>query len=323
MNKADFRSAVEPAVQSLRGRSTFDAPMDAITWFRVGGPADLLVSPADEDDLADFLKALPDEVPVQVVGMGSNLLVRDGGLEGVVIRLGGRGFGSVEKVDETHLRAGAAVPDKRLAAAALDAGLDGFAFYHGIPGALGGALRMNAGANGTETTDRVVEVTAIDRQGRRHVLSHAEMGYTYRHSGAPEDFIFTSALLQGEPAPRAVIEEKMQAVQTHRETVQPIRERTGGSTFKNPPEGSAWKYVDAAGLRGHRVGGAQMSELHCNFMLNVENASAYDLETLGEMVRERVFAQSGVMLEWEIRRIGRFAPGRAVEPFKPAASSEG
>lgn len=297
----------------VRGRVEADYPMAKLTWFQVGGPADVLFQPADENDLAIFLRQLPEEIPVTVVGVGSNLLVRDGGIEGVVIRLSARGFGSIEHAGERRLRAGAAVPDKKLAAAALEAGLDGFAFYHGIPGAIGGALRMNAGANGTETTDRVVEVAAIDRQGRRHVLSHAEMGYTYRHSAAPDDLVFTSAVFQGMPGEREAIQAAMDAVQHHRETVQPIREKTGGSTFKNPQGNSAWKVIDAAGMRGFRVGGAQMSEMHCNFMINTGEATAFDLESLGESVRAKVLENSGIRLEWEIRRIGRFAEGRTVE----------
>ncbi|EFL90841.1 UDP-N-acetylmuramate dehydrogenase [Ahrensia sp. R2A130] len=302
---------------AIRGRLTADAPMSKITWFQVGGPADLLFQPADEDDLSTFLKMLPADVPVMVVGIGSNLLVRDGGIDGVVIRLSGKGFGGIECVGDTQLRAGAAAPDKRVAAAALDAGLGGFAFYHGIPGAIGGALRMNAGANGTETTNRVVEVSAIDRQGERHTLSHADMGYAYRHSGAAKDIIFTSALLEGEPADAADIRAAMDEVQHHRETVQPIREKTGGSTFKNPDGHSSWKLVDAAGLRGFSIGGAQMSEMHCNFMINTGGATGHDLETLGETVRERVFADSGVLLNWEIKRLGRFESGREVVPFQP------
>lgn len=302
---------------SIRGRLTVDAPMSKITWFQVGGPADLLFQPADEDDLAGFLAQLPQEVPVLVVGIGSNLLVRDGGIEGVVIRLSGKGFGQVERVGDTQLRAGAATPDKRVAAAALDAGLAGFEFYHGIPGAIGGALRMNAGANGTETTNRVVEVTAIDRQGQRHTLSHADMGYSYRHSGADKGLIFTSALMEGVPGDKADIQKAMDEVQHHRETVQPIREKTGGSTFKNPEGHSSWKLVDEAGLRGHRVGGAQMSEMHCNFMLNVDSATGHDLETLGETVRRRVYENSGVLLEWEIKRLGRFEEGKEVELSQP------
>ncbi|MCB1385055.1 MAG: UDP-N-acetylmuramate dehydrogenase [Nitratireductor sp.] len=296
----------------LRGRLQADADMSKLTWFRVGGPADLLFQPADEDDLSLFLSRLPRDVPVTVVGVGSNLLVRDGGIAGVVIRLSARGFGSVERVCETRLKAGAAVLDKKLAAAALEAGLGGFAFYHGIPGGIGGALRMNAGANGTETTGRVVEVAALDRQGGRHLLSHADMGYTYRHSAAPDDYIFTSAVFEGVAQDRAAIQKAMDAVQHHRETVQPVKEKTGGSTFKNPDGHSAWKLVDEAGLRGFRVGGAQMSEMHCNFMINTGDATAYDLETLGEMVRRKVLENSGIRLDWEIKRIGRFAPGRDV-----------
>jgi UDP-N-acetylmuramate dehydrogenase len=304
-------------VSNIRGRLTPDALMSKITWFQAGGPADLLFSPADEDDLAAFLKILPQDVPVLVVGIGSNLLVRDGGIEGVVIRLSGKGFGQVETVSETRLRAGAATPDKRLAAAALEAGLGGFAFYHGIPGAIGGALRMNAGANGTETTDRVVEVHALDRQGNKHVLSHADMGYSYRHSGASKDLIFTSAVFEGEPADKADIQKAMDEVQHHRETVQPIREKTGGSTFKNPLPHSSWKLVDEAGMRGHMVGAAQMSEMHCNFMINTGGATGHDLETLGETVRRKVYENSGILLEWEIKRLGRFESGKEVETFKP------
>ena len=304
-------------LDGLSGRATFDAPMDRITWFQVGGPVDLLYSPADEADLAAFLQMLPDDVPVLVVGVGSNLLVRDGGIAGAVVRLSGRGFGQVERVGETRLRAGAAVPDKRLAAAALEAGLDGFAFYHGIPGALGGALRMNAGANGSETTQRVVEVTALDRGGNTHRLDHGQMGYSYRHSAASDDLIFTSALLEGVPADPQDIRAAMDEVQHHRETVQPIREKTGGSTFKNPDGHSSWKLVDEAGLRGHQIGGARMSDLHCNFMLNTGEATAHDLETLGETVRAEVYQNSGILLEWEIKRVGRFAEDRTVVPFTP------
>ncbi len=304
-------------VSNIRGRLTPDALMSKITWFQAGGPADLLFSPADEDDLAAFLKILPQDVPVLVVGIGSNLLVRDGGIEGVVIRLSGKGFGQVETVSETRLQAGAATPDKRLAVAALEAGLGGFAFYHGIPGAIGGALRMNAGANGTETTDRVVEVHALDRRGNKHILSHADMGYSYRHSGTSKDLIFTSAVFEGEPADKADIQKAMDEVQHHRETVQPIREKTGGSTFKNPLPHSSWKLVDEAGLRGHMVGAAQMSEMHCNFMINTGGATGHDLETLGETVRRKVYENSGILLEWEIKRLGRFESGKEVETFKP------
>ncbi|MBC8129990.1 MAG: UDP-N-acetylmuramate dehydrogenase [Rhizobiaceae bacterium] len=298
----------------LRGRLTPDAAMDKITWFRAGGPAELLFQPADEEDLAAFLRALPEEIPVTVVGIGSNLLVRDGGIEGAVIRLSAKGFGGVEVVGEASIRAGAAASDKRVAAAALEAGIGGFPFYHGIPGSVGGALRMNAGANGTETRERVREVRAIDRKGEIHILSNADMDYAYRHSGAGADLVFTSALLEGEPAERDAIRREMDEVQHHRETVQPVREKTGGSTFKNPEGTSAWKEIDRAGCRGLRVGGAEMSMLHCNFMINTGDATGFDLETLGETVRERVRATSGIELRWEIKRLGRFQ-GEAVLPF--------
>ena len=297
---------------TVRGRLTPDSPMDAITWFRAGGAADLLFQPADEEDLSVFLKGLPQDVPVTVVGIGSNLLVREGGIRGVVIRLSAKGFGSVEAIGANRLRAGAATPDKRVAAAALEAGLGGFHFYHGIPGAIGGALRMNAGANGVETRERVVSVRALDRQGNAHEFSNAEMGYAYRHSSASPDLIFVGAELEGYPEDREAIKAAMDAVQTHRETVQPIREKTGGSTFKNPEGTSAWKEVDKAGCRGLMIGGAQMSPMHCNFMINTGSATGYDLEFLGETVRARVLENSGIRLEWEIKRIGDFKPGREV-----------
>lgn len=307
---------VEAAGQfaGLRGRLTAGAPMEGLTWLRVGGPADLLFQPADEEDLAAFL-ASSAGMPVQVVGVGSNLLVRDGGIEGAVVRLSARGFGTAEVLDHYRIRAGAAIPDKRLAAIAFEAGIGGFHFYHGIPGALGGALRMNAGANGVETAERVVEVRALDRNGNARLLRKADMGYSYRHSDAPDDLIFVSALLEGYAQDQAEIRAAMDAVQQHRETVQPIREKTGGSTFKNPPGHSAWKLIDAAGCRGLTIGGAQMSPMHCNFMINLGTATAHDLELLGETVRARVLEHSGIALEWEIRRIGRFEPGREVEPF--------
>jgi UDP-N-acetylmuramate dehydrogenase len=299
----------------LRGRITPDAEMEKITWFRAGGLADALFQPADEEDLAAFLRAVPEDVPITVVGIGSNLLVREGGIPGFVVRLSAKGFGEAEAISSTRIRAGAAAPDKRVAAVALEAGIGGFHFYHGIPGAIGGALRMNAGANGVETRERVVEVRALDRQGALHELSNADMGYSYRHSSAPAGLIFTSAILEGYSADRETIRKEMDAVQHHRETVQPIREKTGGSTFKNPPGTSAWKEIDKAGCRGLMIGGAQMSPMHCNFMINTGNATGYDLEYLGETVRARVLETSGIRLEWEIKRLGRFKPGREVQEF--------
>ncbi|KQZ81377.1 UDP-N-acetylenolpyruvoylglucosamine reductase [Mesorhizobium sp. Root157] len=299
----------------LRGRITPNAEMDKITWFRAGGLADALFQPADEDDLAAFLSAVPDDVPLTVVGVGSNLLVRDGGIAGFVVRLSAKGFGVAEAISATRIKAGAATPDKRVAAVALEAGIGGFHFYHGIPGAIGGALRMNAGANGVETRERVVEVTALDRKGNRHVFSNTNMGYAYRHSSVPADLIFTSAVFEGYPEDKAEIKTAMDAVQHHRETVQPIREKTGGSTFKNPEGTSAWKEIDKAGCRGLMIGGAQMSPMHCNFMINTGSATGYDLEYLGEAVRARVLEHSGIRLQWEIKRIGNFRDGQTVQEF--------
>ena len=302
-------------LSGLRGRLTPDAGMEKITWFRAGGPADVLYQPADEEDLSTFLKVVPAEIPVMVVGIGSNLLVREGGIRGFVIRLSAKGFGEAEAISPTAIRAGAAAPDKRVAAVALDAGIGGFHFYHGIPGGIGGALRMNAGANGAETRERVVEARALDRKGELHILKNADMGYAYRHSSAPGDLIFTSAVLEGFPQDRVAIKAAMDEVQHHRETVQPIREKTGGSTFKNPVGTSAWKEIDKAGCRGLMIGGAQMSPMHCNFMINTGSATGYDLEYLGETVRARVLERSGIRLDWEIKRIGEFKSGRAIDEF--------
>ena len=296
----------------FRGTLQRDQALAPIVWFRAGGPAEILAMPADAEDLAHLMRALPEEIPVTVIGLGSNLLVRDGGVQGVVVRLSARGFGKAE-VEENRIRVGAALADKRLAATALDAGIGGFAFYHGIPGGIGGALRMNAGANGVETRERLVGVVAIDRHGRRHTLSNADMGYAYRHASAPDDFIFVEATYEGKFEEREKIRAEMDAVQNHRETVQPVKSRTGGSTFKNPdPPGtpnqrSAWKLIDAAGCRGLKIGDAQVSEMHCNFLINTGNATSHDLELLGETVRARVFENSGVRLAWEIRRIGQAA----------------
>ena len=311
-----FAALSDPAL-GLRGKLQAGADLSKITWFRTGGPADLMFQPADEADLARFLAALPADVPLTVVGIGSNLLIRDGGIGGVVLRLPAKGFGEVEAIGEGRIRAGAAASDKRVAAVALDAGLGGFHFLHGIPGSIGGAIRMNGGANGVETADRLVEARALDRQGRVHILTRSEMGFSYRHADAPEDLIFVSAVFEGPESPKDEIRRAMDEVQHHRETVQPVREKTGGSTFKNPPSISAWKEVDRAGCRGLRIGGAEMSALHCNFMLNVGDATGHDLELLGETVRERVFQTSGILLEWEIKRLGRFAEGAEVRPFSP------
>jgi len=301
----------------LAGRLTPDAAMEKVTWFRTGGPAELLFQPADEEDLGQFLGVVPLDIPVTVVGIGSNLMVRDGGIGGIVIRLPPKGFGQVEAAGDGRLRAGAGASDKRVAAVALELGLGGFHFLHGIPGSIGGALRMNAGANGVETSERFVSATAVDRQGRLVELTPGDMAFRYRHSGADDGLIFTSALLAGPSDGAESIRAAMDAVQHHRETTQPVREKTGGSTFKNPPGTSAWKEIDRAGCRGLRIGDAQMSEMHCNFMINTGSATAHDLELLGETVRRRVFETSGILLEWEIQRVGRFRPGQDVAPFKP------
>jgi UDP-N-acetylmuramate dehydrogenase len=302
--------ALARRLPGTRGRITANAPLAPITWFRVGGPAEVLYVPADEDDLAGFLAGLAGDIAVTVIGLGSNLLVRDRGVRGVVIRLG-RGFSSLAVEGETRIRVGAAVPDKKLASFALEHRLAGFSFYHGIPGSVGGALRMNAGANAMETRERLIEARGVDREGRTRRWDNAAMGLSYRHSAVGDDVVLTSALYQGERADEASIRAAMDEVQEHREAAQPTRERTGGSTFKNPEGSSAWKLIDAAGCRGLRVGGAQVSELHCNFLINTGAASAADLEQLGETVRRRVLETSGARLEWEIRRIG---VGREIEP---------
>lgn len=298
-------------IPGLRGRLIANASLADITWFRVGGPAEVLFTPADEADLALFLQHLDPAIPVFVIGLGSNLLVRDGGVPGIVIRLG-RGFGDVKAEPGHRVRAGTAAPDVRVARVAAEAGIAGLAFYRGIPGSIGGALRMNAGAHGSETKDVLIAARAVDRQGTIHGLSLADMKFTYRHCGIPGDWIFTEALYQGTPGDPAEILAAMDEVATYREKNQPIKERTGGSTFKNPPGNSAWKLVDAAGMRGFRVGGAKVSEMHCNFLINDANATGEDVETLGETVRARVKATSGITLEWEIIRLGRAKDGHAV-----------
>jgi len=307
MTFPDIVPELKARMPQLRGRLLANEPLAPLTWFRVGGPAQVLFMPEDEADLAYFLANLAPDVPVIVIGLGSNLIVRDGGVAGVVIRLG-RGFNQVTVEDNDRVRAGSAIPDVRVARAAQEAGIAGLAFMRGIPGAVGGALRMNGGAYGRETKDVLIEARAVDRQGGIHVLGNAEMHYTYRHCGAPEDLIFISALFQGEPGDPDTIAAEMDAITEAREASQPVKSRTGGSTFKNPPEQKAWQLIDAAGCRGLVVGDAQVSELHCNFLINRGNATAADIETLGETVRRRVKETSGVTLEWEIKRIGVAAP---------------
>ena len=296
----------------VRGRLTADAPLAPVTWFRVGGPAEVMFRPADEADLAEFLAKRPTDVPVTVIGVASNLLVRDGGVDGVVVRLG-RGFAAIE-VSGTRVTAGAAVLDLNVAIAARAAGVGGLEFLSGIPGTIGGALRMNAGAYGREIKDVLEHATALDNAGTRHVLSLAEMGLTYRHCGVAEDWIFTSAALRGTEADRDAIQQRMAQIQSEREASQPIRARTGGSTFANPPGHKAWELIDRAGCRGLTRGGAMVSEKHTNFLINTGTATAADIEGLGEEVRRRVFEKFGVTLEWEIRRIGRPAAGLKEAP---------
>jgi UDP-N-acetylmuramate dehydrogenase len=299
----DLTPDLKAAMPELRGRLTANQRLAELTWFRVGGPAQMVFTPADEDDLAYFLSRLPAELPVYVVGVGSNLIVRDGGMPGVVIRLAPRGFGEASAQGDV-VTAGAAALDKRVAETAAAANLAGLEFFFGIPGTIGGALRMNAGANGAETRDVLIEAAGVGRDGKKHAFSNAEMKFVYRNSGVDPSIIFTSARFQGKAASAEAIRARMNEVQAHREAAQPIREKTGGSTYKNPPGHSAWKLVDAAGCRGLRVGGAQVSEMHCNFLINTGEATAADIETLGETVRTRVKENSGIELQWEIKRIG-------------------
>jgi len=303
MTFPDITAELRAKLPQLRGRLLANQSLAELTWFRVGGPAQVLFMPEGADDLAYLLAHLPPEIPVTVVGLGSNLIVRDGGVPGVVVRLG-RAFGDVTIEADARVRAGAAAPDVRVAKAAQEAGIAGLAFLRGIPGAIGGALRMNGGAYGGETKDILIEARGVDRKGKRLVLTNADMRYSYRHCGAPEDVIFTDALFQGAPGDPQKIAAEMEKITESRESTQPVKSRTGGSTFKNPPGNKAWQLIDAAGCRGLVVGDAQVSEMHCNFLINRGKASAADIETLGETVRARVKETSGVELEWEIKRIG-------------------
>jgi UDP-N-acetylmuramate dehydrogenase len=299
----DIIAALKSAMPALRGRLLASQSLAELTWFRVGGPAQALFMPEDESDLAYFLGHLAPEIPLTVIGLGSNLIVRDGGVAGVVIRLG-RGFSDVAIEPGARVRAGAALPDMRVAKAAQEAAIAGLAFLRGIPGAIGGALCMNGGAYGGETKDILIEARGVDRSGKMHVFTNADMRYTYRHCGVPEDVIFTQALFQGQPGDAAAIAAEMDKITSSREATQPIKSRTGGSTFKNPPGHKAWQLIDAAGCRGLVIGDAQVSEMHCNFLINRGNATATEIEALGEEVRRRVRETSGVELEWEIKRIG-------------------
>jgi UDP-N-acetylmuramate dehydrogenase len=303
MSFLDIVPQLAALAPDLRGRLIANQPLADLTWFRVGGPAQVLFTPADEADLAYLVGRLPDEIPVSVVGLGSNLIVRDGGIPGVVVRLG-RGFNEVTVHQGFRVQVGAAVPDLKVATAAQEAGIAGLAFLRGIPGAIGGALRMNGGAYGREIKDVLIEARGVDRRGAVVTFANRKMAFRYRHCGVDEDVIFTRATLQGEPGDSAKIAAEMAAITSAREATQPVKSRTGGSTFKNPPDRKAWELIDAAGCRGLRIGDAQVSELHCNFLINLGSACAADIEQLGETVRTRVRETSGVDLEWEIKRIG-------------------
>lgn len=293
----------------VRGKLLADAELKPYTWFRVGGPADVLFLPVDADDLVAFLKASPADVPVTVLGAASNVIVRDGGIEGVVIKLT-PAFGKI-RINQSQVIAGAAALDARVSMEAARFGLGGLEFFSGVPGTIGGALRMNAGCYERETGDVLIEATALTRKGDWVTLSNRDFGYSYRHSEAPDDLIFIEAVFQGKPDKPEAVKERIAALKARRQEAQPIREKTGGSTFANPdPPGTpdqrkSWKLIDAAGMRGATRGGAQVSEKHCNFLINISDATAADIEGLGEEVRAKVREMSGVELRWEIKRIGR------------------
>jgi UDP-N-acetylmuramate dehydrogenase len=287
----------------VRGRLEANYPLADLTWFRVGGPAEVLFTPADEADLAAFMNGLAQDVPIYVIGVGSNLLVRDAGVPGVVIRLG-RGFADVRMDGPLRVKAGTAALDVRVARFAAEHGIDALTFLRGIPGSIGGALRMNGGAYGGETKDILVEARAVDRKGTIKVLSLEDMHYSYRHCGAPEDLIFTEATFEGRAGDPVLIGAAMEKITASREATQPVKSRTGGSTFKNPPGHKSWQLIDSAGMRGFAIGPAKVSDMHCNFLINEGGATAAQLEELGETVRARVKANSGVELDWEIKRIG-------------------
>jgi UDP-N-acetylmuramate dehydrogenase len=299
----DILADLKSRMPELRGRLLPNQPLADLTWFRVGGPAQALFMPESEDDLAYFLAHVPTDVPATVIGLGSNLIVRDGGVPGVVIRLG-RGFNEVAVAEGHSVRAGAAVPDVKVARAAQEAGVAGLSFLRGIPGGIGGALRMNGGAYGSETKDALIEARGVDRQGSIRVFSNADMGYSYRHCGVGDDVIFTQALFQGRAGDPETIAAEMNKITEAREATQPVKSRTGGSTFKNPPGHKAWALIDAAGCRGLTMGSAQVSEKHCNFLLNLGSATSAEIEALGEEVRRRVEDKTHIKLEWEIQRVG-------------------
>jgi UDP-N-acetylmuramate dehydrogenase len=301
--------------KDVRGALIPNQLLGEMTTLRVGGPAQLFFRPADEADLSFFLKHLPAEIRLTVVGLGSNLLIRDGGLDGVVIRLPAKGFGEIEILDGNRVRVGTAVPDVKVATAAAEAGIDGLWFYRGIPGGIGGALYMNAGCYKTETRDRMVELRAVLRSGEIVTLTNAEMGYLYRKSNGPRGAVFTSATYQGFPGDPETILTEMRTVTERRESTQPTKAKTAGSTFKNPEEHSSWKLIDEAGGRGFTFGRAMMSEMHSNFLINTGEANAFEVETVGESIRQMVRDKHGIQLRWEVRRMGHFIPGHEVREF--------
>jgi len=302
MSAKHHGAALIDQMPSVHGRLEANAPLAKYTWFKAGGEAEVLFRPADQDDLSAFLAGVSNDVPLTVIGNASNLLVRDGGIPGVVIRLGS-GFSNIG-ISGTDIIAGSGAADLSVARKARDAGLAGLEFLSGIPGTIGGSVIMNAGAYGFEIKDVCTSVRAVDREGAAHEIASDEMGFTYRHSDMPTGMIVTSACFQGIPGEIAEISNRMETIQNEREVTQPVRTLTGGSTFQNPPGYKAWELVDQAGCRGLRRGGAMVSELHCNFLINTGGATATDLEGLGEEVRRRVFEKSGISLEWEIKRIG-------------------
>ncbi len=299
---AEIQSGLIDRLPAVRGQLSANALLSRITWFRVGGPAEVLFRPADRDDLAEFLRAKPDDVPVTVIGVGANILVRDGGIPGVLIRLG-RSFSTV-RIEGSTIFAGAGASDVNVSIACRNRSVAGLEFLSGIPGTIGAGLRMNAGAYGREMKDVVATAEAIDADGDIHTLTSDDLGFSYRRSAVPADWIFLSATLEGEPGDKHEIARRMSEINRERNESQPVKLRTGGSTFVNPPGHKAWQLIDAAGCRGLAVGGARVSEQHCNFLINTGDATAADLESLGEEVRKRVLAHSGIELHWEIRRIG-------------------
>lgn len=293
------------SLPSVKGRYSWNNRLDKTTWFQVGGPADVIFKPDSLEDLCFFLKNRPADMPLRAIGVGSNLLVRDGGIRGVVIRLG-RAFAHLQESQGT-LVCGAGALDRNLALLAQDLGFRDFEFFAGIPGTLGGAVKMNAGAYGHEVKDHLIHATAVDSFGTVHHLTPDDLGFSYRHSQIPDDWIVVQATFRTLPGDSAAIQDRIQTIMREREETQPVKSRTGGSTFANPEGTSAWKLIDAAGCRGLQIGGAQMSEKHCNFMINTGMATAQDLETLGDTVRDRVRAHSGIELRWEIQRLGEQA----------------